>query len=176
MNRVMTTDPGISGTGVVIWESEEGFLPNPDRLVTARNITARGAEVRRVATFGWIEKVKDIVDRCASMADDYGVTQAYCEFPAFHGGTAAGQMVAAKGDLVKLTYFVGWWSAVMMSMGIVPRMVTVQEWKGQLPKSVSHRRIRHIMQRRHVDTRSLGKMSSHVLDAIGIGLYVAGVF
>lgn len=173
----MTVDPGIGGTGVALWDVEFDRIPNPSGLRDVWNITAKGPEVRRVQheTYGWIEKVHYIVGRCAELAHEFSVQEAYCEFPAFHGGSAGGQMVAARGDLVKLTFFVGYWACEMMSLSIVPKMVTVQEWKGQLPKSVCHRRIRSILNGLG-EGPDLDNMSTHVLDAVGIGLYVAGVF
>jgi hypothetical protein len=98
--------------------------------------------------------------------EGYHITRVYIEMPAFFE-SSEGAMVARKGDLVKLTWFVGLLCG--MFYPIPTELIEVNKWKGQLPKEVVERRIKKIDPAYH-------NLKSHSYDAVGIGLYVKGEF
>ena len=79
-------------------------------------------------------------------------------------------VVAASGDLVKLSLLTGSLLNVARVAGFTPSLVKPSEWKGQLPKVIAHDRIARILK------KDLNGMSEHARDAIGIGLFALGKF
>jgi hypothetical protein len=86
------------------------------------------------------------------------------EYPAFMPGTAGGMMVAARGDLVKLTILVGYLSSAFHWQGV--QLIPVHKWKGQLPKRIVEQRITAVLRSPLVKT-----LKKDEWDAVGIGLY-----
>jgi Holliday junction resolvasome RuvABC endonuclease subunit len=75
-------------------------------------------------------------------------------------------------SIVKLCILAGAYLGALAAINTVCayKLVQVQEWKGQLPKEICHRRIRKLLPR-------LDKKYSHnTMDAIGIGLHLLGEF
>lgn len=150
MNYI-TVDPGITGTGWATWNAKWKLLSNGV-------ITAPGK-------YSFEEKTTHIANKLYAVRCKYSTLKLFIEYPAVFGG-ASGQMVAMRGDIVKLAWFVGY---VCAHIDIpVFELVPVIKWKGQLPKSVVIHRIKKLLP--GVNAKS------HDWDAIGIGLYKKGVF
>jgi hypothetical protein len=121
------------------------------------------------ADLPWEQRADMYASSVASLTRLYQTELVVCEYPAYFD-TVAGNMVAKKGDLLKLTYLVG---LIAGRVHPVPfRLVPVNAWKGQLPKEVVIGRLEKL----YADTQCAGKLNSHSYDACGIGLHVKGLF
>lgn len=151
--RYITIDPGLTGTGYAIWETDWALVEN-------------GVYTPKVAK-PLPQKRIDICESLIYTCSKHNVKHAYIEYPQMFGGNK-GSMVAAKGDLVKLAALVGYISGCLAINNIKVWDVTVIEWKGQMTKEAVINRIKRLI--------PYVKAKSHDYDAIGIGLYIKGVF
>jgi hypothetical protein len=145
--KKITIDPGATGSGWAVWDAKWMLLGN--------------GIVIPPSAFAWETKAYWVVTRLEEVAEKWGCTEGYIEYPAFFQVHGAG--VATSGALVKLAWFVG---LVCGSLPFPPELVTVNEWKGQLPKEVVIKRIKKIL--------PAVNAKSHDWDAIGMGLYLKG--
>lgn len=146
----VAVDPGLRGTG---WAAFRG-----GKLVAAGVLFCNSPAPFQERAFVLARAVRD---RSAL----YYSSRVVCEYPKFFG-SAGGHMVAASGDLLKLTFLVGAIGGACIPLPFIP--IGVNDWKGQLPKEVVEERIN----RRYgiPKMRDLG-VKSHAYDAVGIGLY-----
>lgn len=151
----MAVDPGLSGTGWVI------FRDNNKNFVLNGVINFRGKEF-------WDERAMNIAHALCNIAQSEDVNRIYCEYPAYFD-SVAGQMVAKRGDLLKLTYLVGCIAGFLEPIPMI--LVPVNKWKGQLPKEVVKNRITNIL-----GEKKCRVLKSHDWDACGIGLNAMGYF
>lgn len=147
----LTVDPGISGTGYAVWSLKWKLLET-------------GA-LHESRAKNWEDKGKAIAVGLYKVSQKFNVTRVYIEFPQYMQ-SAGGQVTARSGSLVKLCWMVGFISAVFMDKII--RLVGVNEWKGNLPKDVTEKRVRRLL------PGLPKKMKSHAVDALGIGLFLQG--
>ena len=147
----ITIDPGINGTGWALWKSwklvDTGIFYAPAKL-------------------DWIEKCQAIESKCIYLERENPITDCYLEYPAYFD-SVGGNMVAKRGDLLKLTFLVGLIYAVFLKSHLIP----VRTWKGQLPKDVVIQRIKQLL-----PPETYMNFKTHVWDAVGIGLHVKGDF
>ena len=146
---IITIDPGTNGTGYAIWDKEW-------KLVAWGVLRSKKKE--------WEEKMEEISFKLRTKVKSYNLSKGYIEEPAKFQGTF-GTMVANRGDLVKLSIFVGY---IKGYIRIPVESVPVISWKGQLPKEVVIQRIKRLLPKVNAE--------DHSWDAIGIGLYLKGVF
>lgn len=144
----ITVDPGLNGTGYAIWNKQWQLVTNNIITFTYGTIEERGYKYR--VFFKGLRK-------------EYSITKIFIEYPALFASNK-GSVTAASGALVKLAWLTGLISGVFTRI----ELVSVTNWKGQLPKDVVIRRIKKILP--SVNSKS------HDWDAIGIGLYKKGVF
>lgn len=87
-----------------------------------------------------------------------------------------GRGTAAARDVVDVSMAVGALAMYFMrERDAVVDLVPVLEWKGNMPKSVTHDRIDKVMQETDLDGRRLmPDRRSHDWDAVGIGLHILG--
>ena len=154
----LTIDPGISGTGYALWSSPHWELMKTGIYsVSSDKVT-------------WEHKGHIIAQNIAILCRNYSVRKICIEFPAYFD-SSSGNMVAKRGDSVKLTWMVG------MICGIVyplkPVLVPVNNWKGQMPKDVV---IRRIQKRLGVERCEELGIKSHMWDSVGVGLFASGKF
>jgi len=148
---MITVDPGVTGTGIAVW------YPGQNTPYITHTITPP-----------W--KWKDWLSKAEYVAQDfkeYIVPKApslvLCEAPEFWT-SGKGLASAASQDLLKLTHMVGLIHAIAhFETPAIFRMVEARKWKGQLSKRQVADRIK----------RDIGEEydSSHVTDAVGIGLW-----
>lgn len=146
---IISIDPGIRGTGYAVWD-------NKWNLIEHGILTSKEDE--------WHSKFPDLSVQMVRIIRKHKIKKAYIEEPQKFQGKF-GDMVANRGDLVKLSMFVGFLSG---RMNIQVECVRVIDWKGTLPKDVVEKRVERLIPGL--------KAKSHAIDAIGIGLYVKGVF
>lgn len=145
----LTIDPGISGTGWALWDDKW-------------KLKAHGV-INAPSKFPWEDKCRCVMKQLRSIGWKIeGRTEAWVELPKQMGG-ARGAATAAGGSLRKLTVLVG-----MIMNEFDARTIEVNDWKGQLPKEVVAKRVMAILPN--------CTAKSHAMDAVGIGLYVAGRF
>ena len=153
--RAISVDPGVSGTGYVLWES----------LCTTK-VTVLSFGVLASKEKQWAARAAEIGRTVADLAREAKVSRVWCELPAYWG-TFKQHSWAAQGSLVKQAVLVGtmlavpWVAKTVRIVSLVP----VADWKGQLPKPVVEARVRKIL-----GGQSRG-FESHAWDAAGIGLY-----
>lgn len=145
----MTIDPGTGGTGYAIWDAQWELIQNGVLNGVGKT---------------WDSKMRDIGHKLKLLVKANKIRKAFIEEPQKFQ-SSFGNMVADRGDLVKLSIFVGYLDGYL---GIEMNRVRVINWKGQLPKDVVIRRIKKLLP--DVDAKS------HDFDAIGIGLYLKGAF
>ncbi len=150
----ITIDPGTSGCGWAIWThswdlvSYGIFIPEE----------WRGGEYSELRK--WLYKAEQVSEKIRQLCWE-AVDELYIEYPSVFGGGVAAQ----SGAVVKLACLVG---MIMGNSGAGYRfLVPVQEWKGQMSKSMVEKRIKRIL--------PTCKATSHAIDAIGIGMYKKGV-
>lgn len=162
MSRLLAIDPGINSTGWAFWEKptrslfpdEYGLVQAPlggtwhDRALSNAKVIAENLR------FGWLGPHLEV----------------FCEFPAFFA-SSGGVASAATGSVHKLAFQVGVYAQVFASRGSSFTPVGVNEWKGQLPKDVVCRRVEKIL-----GPRAGREFRADTWDAVGIGLWVKGVF
>lgn len=161
----VTLDPG-QRTGVAVWDADT--FNERVRPVSVSMLTV-GPGRRE---WPWAERCKALGDKFAGLFKWQTVVRVYCELPAFFEG-ATGHAAAAKGDVVKLAYLVGVYAGICHARGVVFSPVPVIEWKGQLSKEIVARRIVKKIGRTAQDGQ---EFHADIWDAVGIGLYVKGLF
>lgn len=153
----LSIDPGIGGTGWALWDEDSWHLAEPPTQTGI--FTGRSSQ-------SWEQKIAYIVFGLRGVVP-LNLSHTYIEYPAYFG-TASGDMVARRGDLVKLSYCVGF---IAGSMPGTVTLIPVNKWKGQLPKDIVARRIQKIL-----GANACREFKSHVWDAVGVGLYAKGCF
>ena len=153
---MLSVDPGLQGTGWALWD-------HTGCLIKVGVITP--------------SQTKPLFSRCRWIANKLQEIEfdnkdflVVCEYPKFFD-SAMGQMVARRGDLVKLATLIGVIAGRCKSSSFMP--VGVNEWKGTLPKTVVERRIRAIIGEKKCVRLGI---KTHAWDAVGIGLYKQGRF
>lgn len=151
----LAVDPGIGGTGAAL------FTP--------------GCKVPQTWVFNakrtlpWWQRALSIAGDIDRLQREYRFSTCFCECPQFFA-SASGEMVAGRGDLVKLSIAVGAVAGVLrQSAKFYP--IEVNVWKGQLTKENVNRRIA-----RTLGAVNVGDFVSHAWDAVGIGLFAKGKF
>jgi Holliday junction resolvasome RuvABC endonuclease subunit len=150
----MAIDPGHGGTGYVIWKMSWQY-------VTCGIIAPS-------KSMDWETRGKIIAERMKYIRDFYRIKEIYMEYPAYFS-SVGGEMVAKRGDLAKLLWLVGLIHGMVHPTHV--ELVRVTDWKGQLPKAVVEERLRKLLGKSYPKD-----CKSHSVDALGIGMYVRGIF
>jgi Holliday junction resolvasome RuvABC endonuclease subunit len=156
---LISVDPGLNGTGWAIFNSGKKGIS----LLDVGVITDRKSD-------SFQKRGENILKDLEVIMDGREMFELAVEFPSFFQ-SSHGEMVARRGDLVKLAWFVGVISGAVIARDMPLRIVEVNEWKGQLKKDVVIRRIE-----RKFPEVSEHKIKTHAWDAVGIGLYCLGKF
>lgn len=151
--RLLSIDPGLSGTGVVYWHVG---VPKRAGVIHPRRYESVNDELA--------ERALSIADQVLDFPYKWEQLVVVIEFPEYQEGLK-GRTARSKGDLDKLSFLVG------VIVGQFPRgtriaLPHVRDWKGQLPKDVVQRRMLKHYGKWHIDR--LG-VKSHAWDALGIG-------
>jgi len=164
---LITIDPGISGTGVAIWDYDSMKRPMPEGSRSIRAVTPDHVMQMRFSTkFQYLYELRAWIRRMNCMT-------VICEDADFRKGDK-GQMVAESGDLVALARFIGSIEGTVILENIPFELVTANKWKGQLDKRKTVDRIKKIWPA-SVDVCG-NEVTAHAWDAVGIGYWKLGLF
>lgn len=160
---VLSLDPGSNGTGLAFWNvdaynTEEYILP-----LACCNILPESGDK-------WLGVTAMMVREFESILEEFKIIRVDSEFPQYFD-SAGGHSTAASGDLQKLSFIVGAYAACSWGAKIAYYPWMVNEWKGQMSKTITEKAIRRKLPL--IDRLS---PESHMWDAIGIGLHAQGKF
>jgi len=164
--EIVTIDPGTKTTGVAFWDREtwKDLVPPTDVFAIAAS-----------SANNWYTRMAGIIDALDGLFAERTVLRAYIELPTFMQ-SHKGQTAAKSGSLVKLSAMFG---AVYMSCHNIAakvKPVRIVDWKGQLPKNVTERRIRKRLGNLEHEGGIGVSVPSDCWDAVGIGLWAKGHF
>ena len=149
----ISVDPGISGTGVAVWDDDKQV---PTWVVPMKHKT----KDEYMAHFNKLFNLKVI-------------THCVCENATYFQGDDRGEVTLRSGKLIKLAQFIGGIQEVCRANHVTVELVTPQKWKGQLPKRIT---IKKVMQHwPSVPFNPKKESDSHMFDAIAIGMWKLGL-
>jgi len=153
----MTIDAGITGTGIALWEEARWNLLSPP--IYTECFKPRAAVDEHI-------RLMFIVNSLQAVVQSLGTPRrVYIERPDYFQ-SYKGQVSAASGSLVILCLTAGAIAGLFLDN---LSWVTVNDWKGQLPKHIVQDRIKQ-----KLGLRDLSYPTDHEWDAVGIGLYEKG--
>ena len=159
-------DPGVHSTGWALMNlSDKSQQP----LVRSSGV------IREPNNRPWLDCADAVSATLLKLLQDNWVKRVAIEQPQIWTADSSSLASAARGDLFKLAVLVGdiiGHLRVGLQNRVEIRLVTPNEWKGQLPKPVVMERVRTILGYNNPACR----LRDHETDAIAIGLYVFGVF
>jgi len=159
MQRVsLTIDPGLTGTGVVAWDEEISWK---DSL----KIFYVDASLFKTNSTRWELGAQEISQNIRQHYRMFSVQKIYIEFPQVFQ-SSLGMAAINRGDIFKLVFLIGCIRGAFLTTDFEP--ILVSKWKGQLPKKEIEYRCKKII------PRTLWVKTSHLWDAVGIGLYLTG--
>jgi len=179
---ILCIDPGFSvgsgGTGWALFsDSKVSLFPEKTGVIKTRSGT-------------WEERISQVVTSLAKQPALFAFMGPRClvyiELPTFFqtekGMSCATGKKGDDSDLVKLSILVGMIKQYYVSLGCTVRMLRINDWKGTIKKpAVAARIARRLWPGEFtVDDdpaiRAFEEFGDHALDAVGMGLFVKGVF
>lgn len=158
MQKLIAVDPGLNLGWALFYYTPRKFHPPIDHGEIVRRRT-RGEDWLTAAS--WVLRDFDVFLR------KYPNSVVVVEWPFIAPGTEA------KGeDVLKIMFMVGWIAGTCNRLGMEFHHAPVRDWKGQLSKEMTHRRIRTFFDSLacHWDPPESG----HTMDALGIGAWWLG--
>jgi Holliday junction resolvasome RuvABC endonuclease subunit len=160
MRNLMAIDPGLTGTGIAIWDTLDA-TPCFVTILTSR--FARSND--------WIDRVHRIAIQVEGLVDHYKVREVVCEMMEMHQSARA-QMMWKAGDFQRTLFLIGAFYGITEPWNVQFSVTPPSQWKGQLPKSVTINRVRKLLGARTCRDLAIEK---HAWDAVGIGLWHRGI-
>lgn len=155
--RILFLDPGIEGTGWAYFAA----LERQPKIISGV-IRPRGRD--------WQAKVRGVVSEFAGVVCSTKPKLVVAEFPRLYTSQSVSLASGTRGDLFKLSYIVGaldTFLALQTADRYDPiKLISPQEWKGQLPKEVVLRRLEKLTKVKYRD---------HEGDAVGMGFACMGI-
>ena len=156
-------DPGIQGSGLAVFNGKD--------LMPAKTAVFKAKSVKET----WINRASEIVDQLEDfLLDNLSIKKAYIELPTFFTSAKGASCATGKNgddsDLVKLSVLIGRFYELFLGLKIEVEFIRVNDWKCQLPKEVVIQRISRRLK------CSIDTFPNHAADAVGMGLWVLGVF
>lgn len=145
-----TIDPGITGTGVCIWCKRN---PTPVQSYSLK-----------------YRKVNLYMKQITRILQNHKVTDVVIEEVGFFTGSK-GYAATKSGSTFKLARFIGSLETTLEHINIRHSLVKPIQWKGQLPKHITIKRIQELL-----PDLDISDKNDHEYDAIGIGLFILGRF
>lgn len=166
-------DPGLSGTGIVVLDTDHGFV-----LVEAFTIPSRLGLEFRVQTYGahtmnsmWVEINKTGIK--GSIVRDFPKV-VIIEQPVYWSASARGKFATSSSGLIKMGMVIGSITQAVAPYNPVVMYVSPNKWKGNLSKTVTHERTLKVLKKDKIWPQfdSIVKTrKEHALDAAGIALW-----
>jgi len=154
---IASIDPGSAGSGIAIWDKE----------LWDKQLKSKEVFIEPIQTY--VLMPRDAIIECMEkIILVHNVVYVYIENSVYYANTLKGQTAARSGALVKLSQFIGEIRHLLNRYYIKYELINPQKWKGTLTK----RAVKIRIQKRNPNIQA----SSHALDAVGIGLYMTGVF
>lgn len=150
-------DPSIHSMGIAIW---------PGRRWKKRKSPSY-TDLFRSKGNDWLQRSHYQINELKAVFNGWSPDRVYCEVPQFYE-THKGMASQRSGSIGKLCVFVGMVVQLFGEERI--RLVTPNEWKGQLPKKIVTSRIRKIL-----GVKECKKYRADIWDAVGIGLWKMGL-
>lgn len=166
LENVMFIDPGLDGTG---WAFFEWLVINGKRNALSPHSSG---SFKPKSSVHWQTKAEEVWSWFEGHCATYQIKVLVIESPEAWLGDAIGLASIQRGDIFKLMYLIGGLADVARRRGIrVPVMISPREWKGQLPKDVTKKRVK-----RAFDNKKWCPQTSttHEFDAVGMGLAAQG--
>lgn len=113
----------------------------------------------------WIERAGKIARQFEKAFAAMSPKTVVIEFPEVWSASSVSMAAATTGSLFKLTFLIGRLGGISESQGARVSVVSPRAWKGQMSKEVVGRRVLRALGREYPD---------HVLDAVGMGLWLQG--
>jgi Holliday junction resolvasome RuvABC endonuclease subunit len=157
---VLTVDPGSRGTGWALWRTGSW--------------EALEGPVLTGVCYGnpkldFSQSTRKIINKIAEALESKPLSEVYIEWP-INFGNDRGEQAKDKGDINKLSFAIG---AISQYAWEVKKanviLVSVNRWKGQLPKRIVNARIEKLL-------GDCSGFRSHAWDAVGLGLWAKGYF
>ena len=158
--RVIAVDPGLGGTGCAYWAeikrvADTPIMPKRMKLLVAKRDP------------DWLHRVWSVRRKFELILKRWRPKLAVIEYQQLWSGSAVSMASASSGDLFKLTLLTGVLASAANKAKAKVVLVTPGQWKGQLSKDTTRRRM----------VRAFGPsgvFQDHVEDAVGIGLAMQG--
>lgn len=159
LNKVMTIDPGWN-TGIGKWLGNS-LIPDTDIIIAPNVDNALQKMYYSTNKFG--EHLRRFKPRLVML-----------EGTSFWADSLKSRASFSRGDAINLTYLIGNYIRECHSQNIKVQVILAQDWKGQMTDEMVKRRVDR---RIAMDYKKIyGGFWPHVTDAVGIGLWMIGVF
>jgi len=159
MNSILAIDPGL--------QMGYAYFPEGKKYPTRAGLIkpeARGED--------FFVQLHSTIAQFASLLMKFSPRDTAVEWPSYFG-SLGGRAAAGSGSLVKLAFGIGKLAQISEAYGSNFVPVPVNKWKGQLSKKIVEKRIRKILPAARLKKL---KPEKDVWDAIGIGLFMRGLF
>ena len=157
--RMLTIDPGFH-TGLALWDGD--LEPRIDSI----NVSSKKS----------IKTLEDKLDDMWMKFEGYladnilDIELVVIEGVETWSGSSKSKVASTTGSLSKLSYLIGGYCQLCREYGIAFKIISVRDWKGNLPKEVVEKRV---ISKCNL-TYTKGKITDHIYDAVGIGLAMMG--
>lgn len=160
MPRILTVDPG-QQTGYAFWPRIRS-APE-DAIVEPTSFGEVSFDIGET----WEEKAKILYWRFKVAVSELAPEEVFVEDQSLWAGSVRSYTAGVRGDLFKLSHIAGMLLACGLEMRANIHLVAPSSWKGQLPHNVVVKRVQEKLNLYSV-------RSEHIIDALGIGLYLQG--
>lgn len=152
-NFVISIDPGITGTGLAIWDY-------PTKTIKHTEVITVPSRDNKIS---WEIRSELVLRQCWSVFESYRPQIIYCERPTYFATTEKGLKSAGDKAFEKLVFFTGSLWGLAITQNIMWNFIEIQDWKGQMSKEIVIARLDKKFPNNTFKT--------HVYDAVGIGLF-----
>jgi len=152
MNKLMAIDPSINQCGIAIYNIDT------KELLKYFLLTSKEVIHNKDDNLEYIIKGLSIYNQILKIKNDENINLIVLEFPEYW--RVAGFVARESGALFKLVSVCGMISTIQPII-----LVSPSDWKKQLPKEVTHRRLTKF----YGDSIVTVKLNHNIVDAIGIG-------